>query len=151
MRDPNRIDDFMQRLHDIWKQECPDWRFGQMIFNVFNQLDFDPFMIEDNQMLYEFERYFNLVDESEDPIAVHKDLLISQTYKQQKKEKPKIYNYEERLITRTTINEEGGLKIYDRKRSNNRRATRIIEKDNDRTKTNRKKECGRRTKHKDSI
>lgn len=150
MRDPERITEFMHRLHDIWKQECPDWRFGQLIFNVFNQLDFDPFMMEDNQMLYEFERYFNLVDESEDPIAVHKDLLISHTYRH-KKEKPKIYNYEERLITRTTINEEGGLKIYDRKRSNNRRATRIIKKDNDRTKTNRKKESRRRTKHKDSI
>lgn len=150
MRDPERITEFMHRLHDIWKQECPDWRFGQLIFNVFNQLDFDPFMMEDNQMLYEFERYFNLVDESEDPIAVHKDLLISQTYKH-KKEKPIIYNYEERLITNTTINNEGGFKTYDRKRSNNRRTTRTVKKDNGRTKTNREKECRRRTKHKDSI
>lgn len=125
MRNPERIDEFMQRLHDIWKQECPDWRFGQLIFNVFNQLDFDPFMMEDNQMLYEFERYFNLVDESENPIAVHKDLLISQTYRHKKK---------------------GGLRTYDREERD------IISKRNSRTKqTNREKECRRRTKHKDSI
>lgn len=125
MRNPERIDEFMQRLHDIWKQECPDWRFGQLIFNVFNQLDFDPFMMEDNQMLYEFERYFNLVDESENPIAVHKDLLISQTYRHKKK---------------------GGLRTYDREERD------IISKRNSRTKqANREKECRRRTKHKDSI
>lgn len=125
MRDPERITEFMHRLHDIWKQECPDWRFGQLIFNVFNQLDFDPFMMEDNQMLYEFERYFNLVDESEDPIAVHKDLLISQTYRQQKK---------------------GGVRTYDREGRD------IISKRNSRTKqANREKKCRRRTKRKDSI
>lgn len=125
MRNPDRIDEFMQRLHDIWKQECPDWRFGQLIFNVFNQLDFDPFMMEDNQMLYEFERYFNLVDESEDLIAVHKDLLISQTYRHKKK---------------------GGPRTYDREGRD------IISKRNSRIKqANREKECRRRTKHKNSI
>lgn len=127
MRDPDRIDEFMQRLHDIWRQECPDWRFGQLIFNVFNQLDFDPFMMEDNQMLYEFERYFNLVDKSEDPIAVHKDLLISQTYRHKKK---------------------GGPRTYD----SNREGRDIISKRNSGTKqANREKECRRRTKHKNSI
>ena len=101
MRDPDRITDFMQRLRDIWQQECPDWRFGQFIYNVFNQLDFDPFMLEDNQMLYEFERYFNLVDTSEDPIAVHKELIHANFERRQKKGGPKIYDGEGKHISRT--------------------------------------------------
>ena len=101
MRDPDRITDFMQRLRDIWQQECPDWRFGQFICNVFNQLDYDPFILEDNQMLYEFERYFNLVDTSEDPIAVHKELIHTNFDKRRKKGGPKTYDGEGKLITRT--------------------------------------------------
>lgn len=34
MRDPNRIEPFMKELTDIWKTTCPNWRFGQLIFNV---------------------------------------------------------------------------------------------------------------------
>ena len=101
MRDPDRITDFMQRLHDIWQQECPDWRFGQLICNVFSQLDFDPFMLEDDQMLYEIERYFGLVDISEDPIAVHKELIHANFDKRRKKGGPKIYDREGKLVTRT--------------------------------------------------
>lgn len=127
MRDPDRMTDFMQRLRDIWQQECPDWRFGQLICNVFSQLDFDPFMLEDNQMLYEFERYFNLVDENEDPIAVHKKLIHANFERRQKK---------------------GGPRTYD----NNREGRDIVSKRNSRTKqANREKECRRRTKYKDSI
>ena len=38
MRDPNRIEPFLQELGKIWKEECPDWRFGQLIFNVFDKM-----------------------------------------------------------------------------------------------------------------
>lgn len=99
MRNPNRIDEFMQRLHYIWKNECPDWRFGQFICNVFNQLDFDPFMLEDEQMLYEIERFFNLVDTSKDPIAVHKELLYANFNNIKKGDN--IYDGKGKLITRT--------------------------------------------------
>lgn len=27
MRDPNRIEPLMKRLTELWKTECPDWRF----------------------------------------------------------------------------------------------------------------------------
>ena len=101
MRDPDRITDFMQRLHDIWQQECPDWRFGQLICNVFSQLDFDPFLLEDNQMIYEIKRYFNLVNTSEDPIAVHKELIHANFERGQKKGGPKTYDGEGKHITRT--------------------------------------------------
>ena len=119
MRDPDRITDFMQRLRDIWQQECPDWRFGQFICNVFSQLDFDPFMLEDNQMLYEIERYFGLVDISEDPIAVHKELIHANFNKRQKKGGTKTYDRERKLITRTyerRTSDKDSAKKYGRKR-----------------------------------
>lgn len=116
MRDPNRITDFMQRLHDIWITECPDWRFGQFICNVFNQLDFDPFLLEDNQMMYEIERFFNLVDTSEDPIAIHKELIHANFKKN--KEDNKIYDGKGKLITRTY---ESGFKKESRKKSGRKR------------------------------
>lgn len=82
MRDPDRIDNFLVRFGQIWREQCPDMRFGQLICNVFGQMEFDPFMLEEEQMIYEFERYFGLADESLDPIAVHKEILHNDYRKQ---------------------------------------------------------------------
>ena len=35
MRDPNRIDSFLEKLKEIWKAN-PDLRFTQLILNVFD-------------------------------------------------------------------------------------------------------------------
>lgn len=34
MRDPNRIDEFILKVGEIWKEHCPDWRFGQLLSNM---------------------------------------------------------------------------------------------------------------------
>lgn len=34
MRDPNRIEDFLDNLKSIWELH-PDWRFGQLVVNIF--------------------------------------------------------------------------------------------------------------------
>ena len=34
MRNPDRIEPFMQLVAKVWKEKCPDWRFGQFIMNV---------------------------------------------------------------------------------------------------------------------
>lgn len=57
MRDPARIDRFCQRLAELWKK-VPDWRFGQLIFNVLRAFGKDPFYIEDDKMLEFFESFF---------------------------------------------------------------------------------------------
>lgn len=57
MRDPNRIDPFLQELGTIWKEECPDWRFGQFIHNVVGHNGM-AFLMEEDQMLDEFKKYF---------------------------------------------------------------------------------------------
>lgn len=59
MRDPNRIEPFCQELAKIWKAECPDWRFGQLIDNVFTESGRITFYTEDDKMIQEFRNYFN--------------------------------------------------------------------------------------------
>lgn len=45
MRDPNRIDVICGLLKEVWKQ-YPDWRLGQLIFNLTGKCDC--FYVEDN-------------------------------------------------------------------------------------------------------
>lgn len=58
MRDPDRIDVFLKRLGEIWKENCPDWRFGQLMVNVLNSMQKDPFFPEEDEMIKYFEDYF---------------------------------------------------------------------------------------------
>lgn len=60
MRDPNRIAPFLTDLGIIWANCCPDWRFGQIVENVFGEMDYVPFMLEEDRMIEEFAKYFNL-------------------------------------------------------------------------------------------
>ncbi len=59
MRKIERIEPFMKELTKIWKEKCPDWRFGQLMSNVLNSFDIDPFFIEEDEMLERFKKYFN--------------------------------------------------------------------------------------------
>lgn len=54
MRDKARIDDFCRRLDTCWMQ-VPDWRFGQLIMNLFGAYGKDPFYTEDEEMIRFFE------------------------------------------------------------------------------------------------
>lgn len=57
MRDINRIDEFLKQLGEYWKQ-VPDWRFGQLIMNVYGTSQIDPFFLEEKESLELFEKYF---------------------------------------------------------------------------------------------
>ena len=46
MRKVERIDKFCNELAKIWKENCPDWRFGQLMVNVLNSMPKDPFFPE---------------------------------------------------------------------------------------------------------
>lgn len=61
MRNPKRISKFCNELAKIWEINCPDWRFGQLICNVFGELacEIDPFFPEDDRMIEFFRNYFN--------------------------------------------------------------------------------------------
>lgn len=62
MRNPKRIYEFCNRLADIWATECPDWRFGQLICNVFGTASHDPFFHEEKEMIELFEKFFDIKD-----------------------------------------------------------------------------------------
>lgn len=60
MRDINRIDPFLKELGEIWKMNCPDWRFGQLICNL--PYDRDPFFMEEDEFMMTVKRLFNRED-----------------------------------------------------------------------------------------
>ena len=60
MRDPNRIEPFLKELGDIWKSQCPDWRFGQLIFNVFDSRRENLWFTEEDRMIGYFREYFGI-------------------------------------------------------------------------------------------
>lgn len=57
MRDRKRIKLFLERLEAVWNK-VPDWRFGQLMCNVFNSMERDPFFPEEDEMIEYFEKYF---------------------------------------------------------------------------------------------
>ena len=62
-RDEERIDVFCNALADLWKKNRPDWRFGQLIVNVFDTLQRDPFFYEEYEMLEEIKKFFESSDD----------------------------------------------------------------------------------------
>lgn len=63
MRDKNRIYKFCNEFANVWADNVPDWRFGQLICNVFGQMageGSDPFFPEENEMIQYFKKYFGI-------------------------------------------------------------------------------------------
>lgn len=56
MRNPNRIDDFMFQLGQIWKNYFPDWRFGQLIMNFIREYG-DPFYLEEGMFIEKMNEF----------------------------------------------------------------------------------------------
>lgn len=69
MRDIKRIRKFCNRLATAWEL-LPDWRFGQLIMNIFGQMKSegkDPFYLEDDSMIEYIEKYI----ENHTGVALH--------------------------------------------------------------------------------
>lgn len=61
MRNPDRIEPFMNKLGKLWKEQCPDWRFGQLISNLENYTIYpDLFYVEDDEFIKIAEDFFNM-------------------------------------------------------------------------------------------
>ena len=59
MRDPARIQEFCNRLARAW-ENLPDWRFGQLMANIFKDMEVegeDPFFPEEDKMIEIIENY----------------------------------------------------------------------------------------------
>jgi len=63
MRDVNRIEPFMQEMAQLWKDNLPDWRFGQLCSNffgwLFDEKKKDLFYPEEEDMLEYFKEYID--------------------------------------------------------------------------------------------
>ena len=62
MRDKKRIRKFCDELATIWEDNCPDWRFGQLMCNVLGDMagnGRDPFFPEEDEMMKYFNKFFN--------------------------------------------------------------------------------------------
>lgn len=58
MRNLNRIEPFMNEITKMWKENCPDWRFGQLIENVFGSSEYITWFVEEDTMIDIFRNYF---------------------------------------------------------------------------------------------
>lgn len=58
VRDPKRIQPFMKALGKLWEENVPDWRFSQLIENVFGNMSYVPWTLEEPRMLEEFQNFF---------------------------------------------------------------------------------------------
>lgn len=58
MRDPKRLDDFYDKLKELHKKNCPDWRIAQLFCNLQCFCRQDLFYMEDDRLLKKFEEYF---------------------------------------------------------------------------------------------
>lgn len=56
MRDPNRLYNFYDELRRMHMKYVPDWRFGQMINNIFGNVDI--FYLEEDEVLKKVKEYF---------------------------------------------------------------------------------------------
>ena len=57
MRDINRIDTFCAEIAKLWKENFPDWRFGQFIFNFLSWYGKDPFFLEEDKLLEQIKLF----------------------------------------------------------------------------------------------
>ena len=58
MRNPDRIEPFLEKLGKIWKENCPDWRFGQFVENIIKP--YDMFYVEEDEMIKHIEELFKM-------------------------------------------------------------------------------------------
>ena len=92
MRDPNRIEPFLEKLGELWKY-FPDYRFGQLIYRLADELGQDIHFPEEdmwlekiNKLIVEFEEY----EKNNPKVEITRDGLydlISKMYDEQNKAK----------------------------------------------------------------
>lgn len=55
MRDKTRIDSICNKLAEIWKSKCPDWRLAQLFCNLQKAYESDLFYDEDDKLIVKLE------------------------------------------------------------------------------------------------
>lgn len=63
MRDPERIEEFMNELGKLWKENLPDIRFGQLLCII--PFKRDIFFMEESEFLAEVKDYIESIKKKE--------------------------------------------------------------------------------------
>lgn len=67
MRDKQRIQPFLNKLGEEWKNSFPDWRFGQLLcnFNRWHEKEYhcDIFYLEEEGFLNRFRQFLNSIQD----------------------------------------------------------------------------------------
>ena len=58
MRDIKRMKPFLAKRENMWKEKCPDWRFGQLMFNFLSEVG-DPFHWEEDTFIEKLTSYLD--------------------------------------------------------------------------------------------
>lgn len=61
MRNPDRIYPFCTEMAILWKENFPDWRFGQLMINFLSWLGTDPFYMEEDKMMEKFKEFIDSI------------------------------------------------------------------------------------------
>jgi len=59
MRDKARMKPFLEQIEEVWK-EVPDLRFGQLMYNFFQE-NGDPFYWEEDVFIKKLKEYINSI------------------------------------------------------------------------------------------
>lgn len=85
MRNPERIEDFLQEFGTLWKDHYPDWRYGQLLMNFLSVYG-DVFYLEEDQFLVAFKAFLNHKDPREAVVTFLQDKQKASERKENKHE-----------------------------------------------------------------
>ena len=72
MRDEGRIIPLVMKVGRLWQWCCPDLRFMQLMSNFAVWYGEDPFYMEDDEFLTQFQKFIDFITCAHAPSVIHK-------------------------------------------------------------------------------
>lgn len=72
MRDEGRIIPLVMKVGRLWQYHCPDLRFMQLMSDFALWYGADPFYMEDDEFLTQFQKFMDFIACAHAPSVVHK-------------------------------------------------------------------------------
>lgn len=72
MRDEGRIIPLVMKVGRLWQYHCPDLRFMQLMSDFALWYGADPFYMEDDEFLTQFQKFMDFISCAHAPSVIHK-------------------------------------------------------------------------------
>ena len=72
MRDEGRIIPLVMKVGRLWQYHCPDLRFMQLMSDFALWYGEDPFYMEDDEFLTQFQKFMDFITCAHAPSVIHK-------------------------------------------------------------------------------